>query len=360
MLPAALGAGCRGAAAPGEPDNAVGTLKPTRETAQVAHDPDDPAIWVSSDDPSKSLILGTDKEEARGALYVFALDGSVRQIIGPLDRPNNVDVEYGFNHNGALTDIAVVTERMQRRLRVFGIPRGGGPLVDLAPSGLPVLEGEPGEAGAPMGIALYRRPADNAIFAIVSPKAGASSGYLWQYRIESAGGGVAARFVRRFGTFSGIGAAPGEAGEIEAVVVDDDLGFVYYADERYGIRKWHADPDAAGADQEIASFGRDGYGGDREGLALYTCPGGRGYLLSSDQIEGGTRLVVYRREGDGGDPHRHTALAVIPTTADNTDGLDVTSRALPDFPLGLLVMMNSGPRTFQQYSWEQMKAFTCR
>jgi hypothetical protein len=36
--------------------------------------------------------------------------------------------------------------------------------------------------------------------------------------------------VRRFGDFSGIG-------EIEAVTVDDELGFVYYADEAAGIHK---------------------------------------------------------------------------------------------------------------------------
>ena len=43
--------------------------------------------------------------------------------------------------------------------------------------------------------------------------------------------------MRRFGTFSGLG-------EIEAVAVDDALGYVYYADEGTGIHKWHADPDA--------------------------------------------------------------------------------------------------------------------
>ena len=248
---------------------------------------------------------------------------------------------------------------MRRRLRVFAIPRDGGPLVDLAPSGLPVLDGESGEGGAPMGVALYRRPRDGAVFVIVSPKAGASSGYLWQYRLETEGEGIVARFVRRFGHFSGIGAAPGEPGEIEAVVVDDELGFVYYSDERYAIRKWHADPDTLAADQELAAFGREGYRADREGLALYTCGGGRGYLLSSDQIEGSTRLVIYRREGDPGAPHRHSPIGVVPTAADNTDGIEVTSQSLPGFAQGLLVMMNSTPRTFQQSSWEQLRSFTC-
>ena len=88
-----------------------------------------------------------------------------------------------------------------------------------------------------MGVALYRRPKDGAIFAIVGRKNGPKSGYLWQYRLEDDGrGNVRALKIREFGQFSG-------TGEIEAIAVDDELGYVYYADEGNGIHKWHADPD---------------------------------------------------------------------------------------------------------------------
>ena len=76
-------------------------------------------------------------------------------------------------------------------------------------------------------------------------------------------GRLSAHFVRRFGAFSG-------GGEIEAVAVDDELGYVYFSDEQYGIRKYHADPDAPKAAQELAAFGLSGYQGDREGLAIYS------------------------------------------------------------------------------------------
>ncbi len=326
-------------------------LTPSFETAPVAHDADDPAVWVAPGDPARSLILGTDKEEKVGGLFVFGLDGAVRQVIAPLDRPNNVDVEYGFVMGDERRDIAVLTERMQRRLRVFAIPPDGGMLVDLAPDGLPVLEGQQGEAGEPMGIALYKRPADEAMFAIVSPKTGGPDGYLWQYRLDWDGTRVRGTIVRQFGRFSRIGAEPGEIGEIEAIVVDDVLDHVFYSDERFGIRKWRADPDATDADIELAVFGTEGYQGDREGLAIYETADGRGLLVASDQIDGGTRLHVYRREGEAANPHSHPTLAVLETQADGTDGLEVTSRALPGFPRGLLVMMNSRPRTFQVYDW---------
>ena len=44
----------------------AGAIQPTRATAAVPHDPDDPAIWISRSDPAKSLILGTDKQERTG------------------------------------------------------------------------------------------------------------------------------------------------------------------------------------------------------------------------------------------------------------------------------------------------------
>ena len=64
-----------------------------------------------------------------------------------------------------------------------------------------------------MGIALYKRPGDGAIFAIVSRKSGPSGSYLWQYRLEVRNGALTAAKVRQFGRFSG-------AKEIEAIAVD--------------------------------------------------------------------------------------------------------------------------------------------
>ncbi|MGH9203397.1 MAG: phytase [Vicinamibacterales bacterium] len=331
-------------------------ISPVRATATVPNDPDDPAIWLPASDPSKALILTTDKMAGTGGLYVFGLDGALRHRIGPLDRPNNVDVEYGARIGGELVDIAVVTERKQNRLRVFTIAADGSAIRDVAPRGVPVLQGQMGEAGEPMGIALYKRPSDGAVFAIVSPKTGGTSNYLWQYRLEEQQGGVTGRLVRRFGAFSRRGPMAGEIGEIEALVVDDPLGYVYYSDERFGIRKWHADPDHADAATELAVLGRGAYQGDREGLAIYQRADGGGFLVSSDQMPGATRLMIYSRTGQPGRPHDQPLIRAVSTQADSTDGLDVTATVLPGFPDGLLVMMNSGPRNFLMYSWSSVAA----
>mgnify|MGYP005853679993 CR=1 FL=1 len=55
---------------------------------------------------------------------IFGPDGRIRQTADRLDRPNNVDVDYGLS--GSI-DIAVVTERLQKRLPIFRRQRHHGP-----------------------------------------------------------------------------------------------------------------------------------------------------------------------------------------------------------------------------------------
>lgn len=323
------------------------SIKPAVTTDKVANDPDDPAIWVHPTTPAQSLIVGTNKVSAAegGALYVFGLDGKIRQVLKGLDRPNNVDVEYGLKVGSKKVDIAVVTERNQKQLRIFRFSPNGLPLVEAGR--IPVFTGQTGEDfDAPMGIGLYKRPRDGAIFAIVGRKSGPSTGYLWQYRLKDDGkGGITGVKVREFGTYSG-------KKEIEAIAVDDEKGFVYYADETYGIHKWSADPDSSNAGKELALFATTGYKGDHEGIALWKRPDGTGYLICTDQIAGNAEYHVYRREGSPTNPHNHTELGIIRGGADETDGIEATSANLgPAFPHGLLVTMDSTPRDFMIFDW---------
>lgn len=304
-----IAGGCRTAAPPAQ------ILRPFLETAAVTDDADDPAIWLHPTDPTRNLILGTNKAPApSGALVVFSLDGRIRQTITGLDRPNNVDVQ---------DNLAVVAERYKNQLRIFRIDPATGTLTDVtAPGGTLVKE-------APMGVGLYKRPSDGTLFAIVAPKTGPADGYLGQYRLDaSPDGTVRATLVRSFGRFSG-------TGEIEAVAVDDALGFVYYADELSGIRKYHADPGHPDAARELAHFATAGFQGDREGIAIIANPDGTGIIVCSDQIPNATRLHLFSRQ----DPTR--SLGVFTTSADSTDGLE----AAPDF----LILMNSKGKNFHLY-----------
>jgi 3-phytase len=332
------------------------TVRSVLATAPVANDADDPALWVCPTDSNRSLILGTNKAAApAGALYVFALDGSVRQVITGLDRPNNVDVEYGFALGNRSIDIAVVTERRGSRLRVYEVARDDGRLVERSSAlrgGLTMFVGDEESLAAPMGIGLYRRPRDGAVFAIVSRKSGPRRGYLWQYLLRDDGkGDIEAVKVRELGDFSG-------RGEIEAIAVDDPLGHIYYADEQEGIHKWQADPDDPEAGRELALFGREGFRGDREGIGIYARDDGTGYIVCTDQVRRDSAFHVFLREGEPGRPHDHSRrLKLIQGGADSTDGLEVTSCPLgAAFPNGLVIAMNSRDRDFLVYPWERFAA----
>jgi len=167
---------------------------------------------------------------------------------------------------------------------------------------------------------------------------------------DDGSGKVKAVQVRRFGNFSG-------AKEIEAVAVDDALGYVYYGDEGSGIHKWHADPDHPDAGRELAHFGLTQFAGDREGIAIYARPDGTGYVICTDQLDGNTHYHIYKRAGGAAGPHDHSQLLkCVRGGADSTDGIEVTATPLgARFPSGLLVAMNSGPRNFLLFRWEDVR-----
>ena len=326
-------------------------LAPVVITEQTPVDSDDPAIWINPDDPSESLILGTDKG---GAVVVFDLDGKIvtDKTVTGLQRMNNIDVEYGFSLGDETIDIAVATERPAHALRVFRLPE----MTPIDDGGIPVFDGEEGDRSLPMGIALYKRPSDDAIFAIVSRKAGPSGTYLWQYRLDDGGmGNVVGTKVREFGAFSdatSMDEGVAELGEIEAIAIDDPLGYVYYSDELAGIRKYHADPDAPDAEVELALFGTDGFADQREGISIYQIDDGTGYILVSDQQ--GNTFRIFTREGSPGDPHDHRFVKSVAVSTNESDGSEVTSTVLdPRFPSGLFVAMSDN-RTFQYYSWDDI------
>lgn len=318
-------------------------LKPLFVTQPVFEDSDDPAIWINKSNPSQSVILGTDKHDTNGGIYTFLLNGKIdksRTIVG-MQRVNNIDVAYGLKLNNKLTDIAVATERGKHAIRILSLPEmqfiDGG-------YGIPVFEDAANKKEKEtMGIALYTRPSDNAVFAIVGRKTGPADGYLYQYLLKDNGKGiVVAELVRKFGRYSG-------KKEIESIAVDNELGYVYYSDEQFGIRKYYADP--AKGNEELAVFGSGEFKEDNEGISIYKFDDGTGYILVSDQSA--NRFNVYAREGTKNNKHSHQRITSIPVSTNQSDGSDVTSISLPGFEGGLFVAMSTD-KTFQLYSWKSI------
>lgn len=317
-------------------------VQPAVITETVQYDSDDPAIWVNPGDPSKSLIVGTDKSE-NGALYVFDLQGKIQPslVVKGLKRPNNVDIAYGLMLNGRPTDFAVTSERLTHKLRFFSLP-------DMKPidnGGIPVFEGETGnEFRDLMGIAVYTSK-DGRHYVIAGRKSGPTDGtYLWQYLLSDDGTGrISATLVRKFGQYS-------SKKEIEAIAIDNKLGYIYYSDEQFGVRQYYADPDKG--NKELAVFGTTGFAEDHEGISIYNTSDTTGYILVSDQ--GANRFQLFRREGSSENPFNHKLVKVVNVAASHSDGSDVVNVQLNDtFKQGLFVAM-SDDRTFHYYRWEDI------
>ncbi|TBV28408.1 3-phytase [Meridianimaribacter sp. CL38] len=303
--------------------NGLPEVAPTLKTEKLPHDSDDPAIWINRENPEQSIVFGTDKDEVNGGVYAFDLDGKIikEKSLTGISYPNNVDIEYGFKLTDSTeTDIMMFTEREKNQIRLYSVP-------DMKPldnGGYKVFTDETNiEMKRPMGISIYKNPKTGEVSAFVSRKAGPTQGYLYQYALVSDSLGVHANLLRKLGTFSG-------QKEIEAIAVDDALGYVYYSDEGVGIRKYHADPKQG--DKEIALFGSEYFKDDIEGIAIATYGGDNGFLIVSNQQD--HSFNIFKRSDN-------SFVKTINLGTIETDGCDVVTESLgKKFPNGLFVSMN--------------------
>ena len=318
-------------------------LAPVLSTEAVKYDTDDPAIWINPEDASKSLIIGTDKNED-GALYVFDLEGKIleNKVVRGLKRPNNVDLGYGLPLGKDTVDFVVTGERLTHQLRVFSVP-------DMQPidnGGFPMFVGEVElEYRDLMGIALYQRKSDSSTFVIMGRKTGPKDGtYLWQYKLEAdSSGSLQANLIRKFGQFSG-------QKEIESIAVDHELGYIYCSDEGVGVRKYFADPEKG--NEELALFATTGFKDDHEGISIYDSGNGKGYILVSDQQA--NKFHIFAREGVSSNPHQHDLIKAVKVSTRESDGSEITNVSLnSQFPNGLFVAMSDN-KTFQYYRPEDL------
>lgn len=309
------------------------TISPKIKTASVAGDADDCAIWIHPTDRNLSLIIGNDKKGG-GGLYGWNLQGEIVFYYGPFIKPINLDIRYGFSLGSEKVDILVVGTHSDNSLRVFMIDPNERKLVDVtAPGGIPT-----GAGYQIYGLTLYQNPNTDEVSAFVSQVK--SQGDLIQIALSDNGNGrVQGKVLRTFG-------GKDIKNIVEGMCADDELGFLYCSDERIGVLKFHAEPEMG--DEPIARFAiGDGIKGDREGIALYECPDGKGYLILSSQ--GNDQLKLYDRAG--GNPF---VLTVNKSGSTKTDGIGATSCQVGHFPHGFIVCHNDDNSNFVLYDWDDI------
>lgn len=314
-------------------------IHPSVETDAVPNGEDaadDPCVWVHPSNPSKSLVVGTNKQ---GGLATYSLDGKQVQYV-EIGEVNNVDLRYGFPLGEKSVDIIACNDRTTNTIRVFAVDPESGFLRDVT--------------GAPMesrletyGLCMYRSAKDGAYYVFIATK----PGEVEQWALTARDGRIEGNPVRTFTVGS----------QTEGCVADDALGVVYIGEEAVGVWKYRAEPgDDPDARTLVDGVDSGRLTADVEGLALYLGPDKTGYLIVSSQ--GSDTFVIYRREGENDyvgsfTIDQHAEIDAVT----GTDGIDVIGYGLGDkFPRGLFVAQDDendqGNQNFKLVPWDAIAA----
>jgi 3-phytase len=308
------------------------------ETEPVPHSDDaadDPAIWVDPTDPSRSAVIGTDKD---GGLAVYDLDGRQLQYV-PDGELNNVDLRDGFALGGVEVTLVTAGNRGDNTIAVYRLDHATRRLENVAAR---ALETELTLYGSCM----YRSPASGTTYFFATSEAGD----LEQWELFDAGGGkVDGRQVRKMQP---------DSGQSEGCVADDELARLYVGEEERGIWRYGAEPGDGDERTQVDATGEGRLVADVEGLAIAKGEGEAGWLIASSQ--GDNSFSVYERGGDNEFVRRfRIGGSGRVDGVDETDGIEVTTANLGGrFPGGLFVAQDGtnpgGNQNFKFVAWDSI------
>jgi len=267
---------------------------------------DDPAIWVNEQDPSKSLIYGTDKE---WGILVYDLEGKLVQSY-QLGRINNVDIVQ--TEQGS---VLAATDRTTNSLLVAMIDEKGKFVessIIRQKAGIPVV----------YGCCLYKSPKTGKAYAFMVDK---SQGDVEQWEITP-GSSISVEHKRSWS----VGA------KSEGMVADNKRGILYIGEEEKGIWAYKAEPDQDTERDTVLLLETHGFSADVEGLCIYSEEGRQDILVAS--MQGNHKFAMVRIPTN----QYMGSFAVSAKTVDQVeecDGIEATSLALNEhLPKGMFVV----------------------
>jgi len=295
-------------------------------------DQDDMCIWINQNDKSLSTIITSDKSANK--LFVYDLSGNILQTIDVPGKPGNIDIRYNFVLSGVLTDIVGYNDRSNGTVVFY---KGDHTTRQIS---FVSNFSDGGMTGNNYGFCLYHSLISDKYYAVAS----SNSTQMKQWELIDNGNGTIGGVLKR--TWNN-----GSGDITEGLVADDELGYLYAANEGEGIYKYSAEPiDPNPIGELVAPTGVNGLTADVEGITIYYTSGGNGYLLASSQ--GCDNFKVYERQA----PHNFIKTVQV-TGVGNTDGIDVTNVSLgPSFPLGLFLTHDGtgSPYVVRGSKWEDL------
>ncbi|MCG6189656.1 phytase [Maribellus maritimus] len=301
---------------------------------------DDPAIWVNSKYPEKSIIIGTDK---KGGMVTYNLNGEELHYYFT-GNMNNCDLRYGFKINGDTVDIIAASNQSYHSISLFRIHDNG--MLDTLHS--KVIRSK--MADEVYGLAMYKSKKTGKFYVFVNSKAGE----VEQWELFDDHKRIDAKLVRSFL----LGA------QTEGMIADDKTGILYIGKEEAGIWKYNAEPEGGseGTFIENSSEKNTNIKYDIEGLAIFDNGNGGGYLLASSQ--GNYSFAVFERQANNKYLGSFRITEGSIDGVEETDGIEITSAPLgPHFPKGILVVQDGfnfdgrkkKSQNFKIVSWEMVE-----
>lgn len=283
---------------------------------------DDMAIWYNHEDPSKSTIIGTNKQKG---LVVYDFDGN-ELFNYPVGRVNNVDLKTKFGLGSDSITIVGATNRTDNSIVLMKVNPDTRELEELQLSG----EFRP-KSSEVYGFCLYRcshktrfiKDHVNKMYAISVGK----DGLLDQWELVNDNGKVKPRYARVLKFNS----------QCEGLVADDETGNLFVGEEAKGIWKVPALPAEGDKMELIADIAKTKLEVDVEGLTVYYGSEGKGYLIASSQ--GNNSFAVFTRGGD----HKYLGSFMISANGSvdgvsETDGIDVLNLSVGSaYPDGVFI-----------------------
>lgn len=256
--------------------NATRSMKPATARVAVDQDVSVPAhgkpfgavLWMHPTEPARSLVVAA---SGNAGVTLTALDGQSRGSY-PDVVADAIALSYGFDTGTGQVPLVVIHDRAAGALRAFSIDPKTLELRQLTAAPL-LIEAEL------TGLCLYQSATNGKFYAF----AATDPGQLQQWELSARDGGIQGRLVRNIAVGAGVGHC----------VADDTEQVVYVADEKVGIWRIAAEPEADLAARELLDLTapRGHLGEEVKGLALRH--GARAnYLLAAD--EDAAAVYVYK------------------------------------------------------------------
>lgn len=328
-----------------KPAHVIVNITPDVQTevmARFGDAADDPAIWVNTKHPQKSLVIGTNKQQG---LFVYDMQGREVQRFNT-GKLNNVDVRYGVQMGKKIVDIAVATNRDDNSLAIYAINPNNGKLTFSGSIATDLEE--------IYGFCLYQN-SKGITYAIPNSKSGEFQQIELTANTDHRNKNISLWQGKKARSFF-VKSQP------EGCVADDKNQRLFVGEEDQAVWTIGAEPNA-GVQLELVMRAGDLLVADVEGMGIYQGKD-KHYLVVSSQ--GNNSYIIL----DATAPYKTRGVISIDLDAKNgidgvseTDGLEVTHANLGGvFGEGMLVVqdghkvMPEAPQNFKYISWKKIRS----